>query len=91
VKEGDPLVLLDSSASGLAVEEARAALAVAEAQLKQVLTGSRPEIVGQAQARLHEAQAYLENAAAAILKGLKPCQHCKPATVEEESHKDIHG
>jgi multidrug efflux pump subunit AcrA (membrane-fusion protein) len=64
VKEGDPLVQLDSGGFRLAVEEARAALGVAEAQLKQILTGSRPELIGQAQARLNEAQAHLENAAA---------------------------
>ena len=33
----------------------------------------------------------LENAQAAILKGLKPCQHCKPPMVKTEPHKDASG
>ncbi len=64
VSEGEPVVLMDSTGLRLARDEAAATMAVAVAQLKQVLTGSRPELIGQAQARLHEAQAHLDNAAA---------------------------
>jgi len=62
VQEGEPLVVLEGSSFRLAREEAAAALALAEAQLRQILTGNRQELVEQAKGRLEEAQAYLANA-----------------------------
>lgn len=62
VQEGEPLVVLEGSSFRLAREEAAAALALAEAQLRQILTGNRQEVIEQARGRLQEAQAHLANA-----------------------------
>ncbi len=62
VREGEPLVVLEGSSFRLAREEAAAALALAEAQLRQILTGNRQEVIEQARGRLQEAQAHLANA-----------------------------
>jgi len=64
VKEGEALVALESKHFELARDEAKAALAVAEAQLKNILAGTRYEVTEQARSRLQEARVYLENVSA---------------------------
>jgi multidrug efflux pump subunit AcrA (membrane-fusion protein) len=64
VKEGDPLIQMDTSELVLIRDEAQAALGVAKAHLARILAGSRPEVVEQARARLKEAEALYQNASA---------------------------
>ena len=64
VAEGDPLVRLDGTDAGLAVQEAEAALAAAQAQLAQVKAGPRPEEIAEAESRLADAEAALSRAKA---------------------------
>jgi multidrug efflux pump subunit AcrA (membrane-fusion protein) len=66
VRAGEPVVILDQSSLLIARDEAEAALAVAKAQLKKVLTGTRQEVVEQARARLNEAQALYDNASSEL-------------------------
>ncbi len=62
VRKGQVLVRLDDGEYRARLEEARGALAAAEARRRQMETGSRPEEVQQARARAAEAQAGLRNA-----------------------------
>jgi len=69
-KTGDVLARLDVRRLTLEVEQAQAALALAEAQLAQLLAGPRPEEVAAAEANVRAAQAQV-NAAAADLDQLE--------------------
>jgi len=60
VKQGDPLVRLDTAELELQVAQARAALAAAEAQLARLKAPPRPEDLAAAQAALDSARAQLE-------------------------------
>lgn len=64
VSEGDPLVRFDPTDAQLAVQEAEAALAAAQAQLAQVKAGPRPEEIAVAQAQVEAADAALSQAGA---------------------------
>ena len=64
VEAGDVLARLDSTEEELAVREAEAALASAEAQLAVLGTGPRPEEIASARADLEDAEAGLEGAIA---------------------------
>lgn len=64
VKAGDVLARLDTWQLELQVEQARAALALAEAQLAQLQAGPRQEDVERAEASLRAAQAQVSAAAA---------------------------
>jgi len=70
VKAGDVLARLDGDQVALQVQQARAGLASAEAQLAQLRAGPRPEEVAAAQATLRASQAQV-SAAAANLDQLK--------------------
>lgn len=64
VKQGQVLVRLDDREYRAQVEQARGALQAAEARLRQLETGSRPEEIQHARARMEEARANLRNAQA---------------------------
>jgi len=64
VKKGQVLVRLDDREYRAQVEQARGAVQAAEARLRQLETGSRPEEIQQARARLDESRANLRNAQA---------------------------
>jgi HlyD family secretion protein len=66
VEAGDVLAQLDTRQLSLQVQQARSALAMAEAQLDQLEAGPRPEEVAAAEADLHAAQAQVSSAAAAL-------------------------
>ncbi len=60
VRQGDVLAILDPGSLTDQVEQARAGLTLAEAKLKQVLIGAKPEDVDAARAQLGQAQARLD-------------------------------
>lgn len=62
VKEGDLLVKLEQTDFILGLKQAEAALATAQANLANLLAGTRPEKIEQAKAALHQAEANLANA-----------------------------
>jgi len=62
VQKGQVLVRLDDREYRANVEQAQGTLQAAEARLRQLETGSRPEEIQQAHARAEEAQANLRNA-----------------------------
>ena len=62
VKKDQVLVRLDDTEYRAQVEQARGALEAAAARLAQLQTGSRPEEIQQARARVDEAEANLRNA-----------------------------
>jgi HlyD family secretion protein len=64
VKAGDVLAQLDAGRLALQVRQARAALALAEAQLAQLQAGPQPEEVATSEANLRAAQARVSAAAA---------------------------
>jgi HlyD family secretion protein len=64
VKKGQKLAVLDTAASELKRAEARAALALAQAQLDLMVAGTRAEDLQRARAQVREAQAVAEGAAA---------------------------
>lgn len=68
VKKGDVIAELDHAALDAQVDQARAALAAAQAKLAQIQAGPRPETVAQAEANLRSAKAAL----AAIEQGGRP-------------------
>jgi RND family efflux transporter MFP subunit len=70
VKAGDPLARLDDRALLLQVEQAKASLEGAEAQLALVMEGARPEQIAAAEANVRAVQAQAA-AAAANLEGLE--------------------
>ncbi len=65
VRAGDPLARVDSEQLGLQVQQAQAALAMAEAQLAQVQAGARSEEISALEGSLQAAQAQVSAAAAA--------------------------
>lgn len=56
VKKGDPVIILDTNDISAQVKQAEAAVSTAQANLDNVLAGSRPEQVSQAQAALDSAK-----------------------------------
>jgi HlyD family secretion protein len=64
VKVGDPIAELDRDAPELAVRQAEAGLAVAQARLAQLEAGARPDQVAQADASARAARARAESAGA---------------------------
>jgi len=68
VKAGDLIAVLDSRALQAQVDQARAAVAAAQARLDQMKAGARPESVEQARANLAMAQAKLQS----LLDGPRP-------------------
>jgi HlyD family secretion protein len=64
VEASDVLARLDTDRLALQVQQSRAGLASAEAQLAQLQAGARPEEVGAAEANLRAAQAQVSGAAA---------------------------
>jgi HlyD family secretion protein len=64
VKQGDVLLRLDAALPTLAVKEAEAAVATAQAQLALTKAGPRPEEIAAADARLAAAQGEVERAIA---------------------------
>ncbi|MGQ9696302.1 MAG: efflux RND transporter periplasmic adaptor subunit [Thermodesulfobacteriota bacterium] len=62
VKAGDLLVKLEENDFILGLKQAEAALATAQANLANLLAGTRPEKIEQAKAALHQAEANLANA-----------------------------
>ena len=61
VKAGDLLVKLEQTDFILGLKQAEAALATAQANLANLLAGTRPEKIEQAKAALHQAEANLVN------------------------------
>jgi len=66
VQAGDVLARLDDRRLALQVQQAQAAVALAEAQLAQLQAGPRPEEVAAAEASLRAAQALTEAAVASL-------------------------
>lgn len=64
VRAGQVLVRLDDAEYRAGVEQARAALAAAQARLTELERGSRPEEIARAQAEMEKAEAELQLAAA---------------------------
>jgi HlyD family secretion protein len=64
VREGQPLARLNATELALAVQQAQAALAAAEAQLALLEVGARPEEIAASEAQLQAAQATLAQAVA---------------------------
>ncbi|MEW6661834.1 MAG: efflux RND transporter periplasmic adaptor subunit [Bacillota bacterium] len=64
VKPGQVLIRLDTTDVAVQVKQAEAAVATARANLNNLLAGTRPEQLAQAQAGLQAAQAGLDNARA---------------------------
>jgi len=64
VQAGDLLIQLDPVDAELAVQEAQAAVAAAQAQLAQVKAGPRPEEIAAAEYELSDAESALARAAA---------------------------
>jgi HlyD family secretion protein len=62
VKEGQVIVRLEDDEYRAQLQQARGQLANLEARLREMLNGSRPEEIAQAQANLNMAKADLENA-----------------------------
>lgn len=60
VREGDVIAVLDPGSLTDQVEQAKAGVTVAEAKLKQILLGAKPEDVEAARAQLGQAQARLD-------------------------------
>ena len=66
VGAGDVLAQLDTGQSALQVQQAEAALALAEAQLAQIQAGPQPEEIAAAEANLRAAQGQVAAAAASL-------------------------
>jgi HlyD family secretion protein len=61
VKQGEPVIILETNESHAQVNQAEAAVLTAQANLNNTLAGSRPEQIAQAQAALDSAQKNYEN------------------------------
>jgi HlyD family secretion protein len=61
VKQGEPVIILETNESRAQVNQAEAAVLTAQANLNNTLAGSRPEQIAQAQAALDSAQKNYEN------------------------------
>jgi HlyD family secretion protein len=61
VKQGDPVIILETNELRAQVNQAEAAVLTAQANLNNTLAGSRPEQIAQAQAALDSAQKNYEN------------------------------
>jgi len=61
VKQGEPVIILETNESHAQVNQAEAAVLTAQANLNNTLAGSRPEQIAQAQAALDSAQKSYEN------------------------------
>jgi HlyD family secretion protein len=66
VEAGDVLARLDSDQLALQIQQSRAALASAEAQLTQLRAGARPEEIEAAEANLRALEAQVSGAAASL-------------------------
>lgn len=82
VKHGDLIARLDATDYELKRNEARAAVAVARAQLELLLAGSREEDIERAREQVHEAQASAE-AAGADLSRIGPVYQSGAATQKQ--------
>ncbi len=91
VKEGQVLVRLEDSEYRAQREQARANLAVAQARLKELETGSRPQEIDaaraameQASANAHNAQANLKRTEGLAQQGIAPQQQLDNARTQYE-------
>lgn len=74
VKQGQLIARMDSQRFGQQVNQYKAALAKAEADLAEKLAGSRPEEIGEAKAKVASAQANVEQAQARLDRAIEELQ-----------------
>jgi len=74
VRQGETIAELDRATLDASVQQAEAAVSVAQARLSQVQTGAKPEDVDAAQATINQAQARLDQAIA----GARPEARSRP-------------